>query len=513
VPLRAMAAPRLLPRLLRPLQPASSGGRRRWASTSGTVGRGAFKALGESDLAAFRGIVGSECMAVGDAEELGPMNSDWMRHYQGQSRVALFPETSEQLSRILRHCNEEKIAVVPQGGNTGLVGGSTPVFDEVIVSTSRMNKILAFDNTLGVVTCEAGCILQTLDEYLRERGFLMPLDLGAKGSCQIGGNLSTNAGGVRYVRYGSLRGNVLGVEAVLPDGTILDNLSTLRKDNTGYDIKQLMIGSEGTLGVITKAAILTPRLASSVHATMLGLESFEMVLKALNSARSELVDIISAIEFLDSATMKLSLRYLDGTQAPMESDFPFYMLIETSGSNEQHDREKLESFLFKAIDVGIVSDGVLAQDRTQASSLWRLREGAAEALSKHGYTYKYDVSIPCDQMYSLVEAMRERLGASSDFDPGSDCTNVVGYGHLGDGNLHLNVTTKEFDEEVFARIEPFIFERVRDMRGSISAEHGVGRAKAEYLHMSKSEEIISMMRTIKATLDPNGILNPYKVLI
>jgi len=317
---------------------------------------------------------------------------------------------------------------------------------------------------------------------------------------------------VRYVRYGSLRGNILGMEAVLPDGTILDNLSTLRKDNTGYDVKQLLIGSEGTLGIITKLAILTPRLATSTNVALLGLKSFEDVLLVLGRVRSSLVDILSAVEFLDRASMKLSLTYLDSVQKPLPQEWPFYMLVETSGSNAQHDREKLDAFLFAAMEEGSVADGVLAQDEKQKQNLWRLREGVAESLSKHGYTYKYDVSVPCKEMYTLVESMRERLDADATFEPGNkDLTNVVGYGHLGDGNLHLNVTTREFDPDVFSQIEPYIFERVSSMKGSISAEHGVGRAKAEYLHMSKSENTVQLMRAMKQLLDPNGVMNPYKM--
>jgi len=206
---------------------------------------------------------------------------------------------------------------------------------------------------------------------------------------------------VRYVRYGSLRGNILGMEAVLPDGTILDNLSTLRKDNTGYDVKQLLIGSEGTLGIITKLAILTPRLATSTNVALLGLKSFEDVLLVLGRVRSSLVDILSAVEFLDRASMKLSLTYLDSVQKPLPQEWPFYMLVETSGSNAQHDREKLDAFLFAAMEEGSVADGVLAQDEKQKQNLWRLREGVAESLSKHGYTYKYDVSVPCKEMYTV----------------------------------------------------------------------------------------------------------------
>jgi len=481
------------------------------AMGAGDARRDDLKKLTGDDLTFFESVVGSSNV-IQDPDVLQEMNQDWLRHYKGNSSVALSPESTSQLSEIIKYCNAEKIAIVPQGGNTGLVGGGTPVFDEVIISTKKMNKIHSLDPILGVITCDAGCILQNLDQYLRSEGFVMPLDLGAKGSCHIGGNVATNAGGVRYVRYGSLRGNVLGMEAVLPDGTVLDALTSLRKDNTGYDLKQLLIGSEGTLGIITKLAILTPRLASSVHVALLGLESFQHVLRTLEMARSDLVDIISAVEFLDSQTMQLSTNYLHGVTRPMDTEYPFYMLIETSGSNSEHDNAKIEAFIEKVMDQDCVLDGVLASDQAQADNLWRLREGAAEALSKHGYTYKYDVSVPSDQMYGLVETMRDRLSAAEVFSKErSSSPNVVGYGHLGDGNLHLNIVTPEYDDEVFNQIEPFVFERVSEMKGSISAEHGVGRAKKQFLHMSKSDNLINIMRSFKDVLDPNGIMNPYKV--
>lgn len=497
----------------RVLQVAASWGRgsRRFGASGAAPRRGNFKAINDEDVAYFKGVVGASYVLT-DESELESHNRDWLRHYEGKSEVGLFPKSTEEVSKVLRYCHERRIAVTPQGGNTGLVGGSTPVFDEVIINMRRMNRVLEIDDIMGVVKCEAGCILQNLDEEMRAKGFLMPLDLGAKGSCQIGGNVATNAGGVRFVRYGSLRGSVLGMEAVLADGTVVDSLSMLRKDNTGYDVKQLMIGSEGTLGIITKLAILTPRLPSEVNVAMLSVPSYEALMRALRRARSDLLDILSAVEFMDKATMQICQAYLPGAQRPLEEDAEFNMLIETSGSKRSHDQEKLEEFLGAVLESGLAVDGVLAQNDSQAANLWRLREGAAEALTKHGYTYKYDVSVPTDQMYSLVEIMRDRLGAPDTFDPQGGAINVVGYGHLGDGNLHLNVVTKEFDQGVLDKIEPFLFERVSQMDGSVSAEHGIGRAKAAYLGMSKSQNAIDVMKSIKQLLDPHGILNPYKVL-
>ncbi|KAL8211158.1 hypothetical protein R6Q57_005595 [Mikania cordata] len=409
-----------------------------------------------------------------------------------------------QLSQILEYCNSRCLAVVPQGGNTGLVGGSVPVFDEIIINTRRMNSIISFDKVSGVLVCEAGCILENLISFLDKQGFIMPLDLGAKGSCQIGGNISTNAGGLRLVRYGSLHGTVLGLEVVLANGSVIDMLGTLRKDNTGYDLKHLFIGSEGSLGIITKVSILTPPKLSSVNIAFLACQDYISCQKLLFQAKRRLGEILSAFEFLDAQAMNLVLDHLDSVRNPLPSSiYSFYVLIETTGSNESNDKEKLEAFLLHAMESGLVSDGALAQDFSQALSFWHIREGIPEALMKAGAVYKYDLSLPVEKMYDLVEEMRIRLGGAA---------NVVGYGHLGDGNLHLNVSAPQYDDAILAQIEPFVYEWTSRHRGSISAEHGLGLMKAEKIYYSKSTETVQLMASIKKLLDPNGILNPYKVI-
>ncbi|KAJ8908469.1 hypothetical protein NDN08_005178 [Rhodosorus marinus] len=445
---------------------------------------------------------------VQGTEDLASYNKDWMNQYFGKSKLALRPKTTEEVSQLLRYCNEKRIPVVPQGGNTGLVGGSVPVKDEVIVSMSIMNKILDFDEVSGTITCEAGCVLETLDDYLADKGYRMPLDLGAKGSCQIGGNVATNAGGSRFVRYGSLRNSILGMEFVLADGTIVDTLTSLKKDNTGYDLKQLMIGSEGTLGIITKLTISTPRRLPAVNAALLGLESFEDVTKLLVEAKTSLGEVLSAFEFMDLEAVELGLKHLHGVRDPFESRYKCYVLIETVGSNPTHDGEKLEGFLEKSFEAGTLVDGVIAQDNTQMDSFWALREGLPEALLKEGTqgTLKYDVSLPMKDFYELVTDTRERLSQL----PAA----TVGWGHIGDGNLHLNIaiTEKGASELVKAQMDPFLYEWVRSRRGSISAEHGLGLMKAEKIYYTKPKSAVDIMKLIKHALDPNGILNPHKVL-
>uniref|UniRef100_A0A7N0UPV7 D-2-hydroxyglutarate dehydrogenase n=1 Tax=Kalanchoe fedtschenkoi TaxID=63787 RepID=A0A7N0UPV7_KALFE len=435
-----------------------------------------FSTVNDDDVKYFIDIVGDKNV-IQDEDRLQTANIDWMRKFEGSSKLMLLPRSSIEVSQILTYCNSRSLAVVPQGGNTGLVGGSVPVFDEVIVNLSLMNNIISFDKVSGILVCEAGCILENLISYLDNHGFIMPLDLGAKGSCQIGGNVSTNAGGLRLVRYGSLHGNVLGLEAVLANGSVVDMLGTLRKDNTGYDLKHMFIGSEGSLGIVTKVSILTPPKLSSVNIAFLACE-----------------DYFSC----------QVLHHLDGLRNPIPtSGHKFFILIETTGSNELYDKERLEAFLLSSMEQGLVSDGVLAQDINQASSFWRIREGIPEALMKAGAVYKYDLSIPLERMYDLVDEMRSRIGNQA---------NVVAYGHLGDGNLHLNISAPQYDDAILEQIEPFVYEWTSRHRGSISAEHGLGLMKANMIYYSKSYETVQLMTSIKKLMDPKGILNPYKVL-
>ncbi|PAN09887.1 hypothetical protein PAHAL_2G056100 [Panicum hallii] len=462
----------------------------------------AYSELNSDDVSYFRSILGDG--VVEDEDRIAVANVDWMGKYKGASQLLLLPKSTIEVSKILSYCNTRRLAVVPQGGNTGLVGGSVPVYDEVIVSLAGMDKIISFDKVNGILTCEAGCVLENLSTFVENEGFIMPLDLGAKGSCHIGGNISTNAGGLRFIRYGSLHGNVLGLEVVLADGTILDMLTTLRKDNTGYDLKHLFIGSEGSLGVVTKISVLTPAKLPSTNVAFLSCNDYTSCQKLLLAARRNLGEILSAFEFMDHHCIDLAMRHLEGVQNPLPaSQYKFYVLIETTGSDESYDKTKLESFLLRSMEDGLVADGVIAQDISQASNFWRIREGISEASVKVGAVYKYDLSIPVEKLYDIVEKMRCRLG---------DNAEVLGYGHLGDGNLHLNILSSKYDDNTLAQIEPFVYEWTSAQRGSISAEHGLGLMKAEKIHYSKSPEAVQLMASIKKLMDPNSILNPYKVL-
>ncbi|KAL5471360.1 hypothetical protein EMCRGX_G029471 [Ephydatia muelleri] len=464
------------------------------------VKRHDFARVSELDLQEFRSILGDR--VITNASELEPYNTDWLRNLRGQSTVALRPKTTDEVSRILAHCSKNRIAVVPQGGNTGLVGGSNPVFDEVVLSLSLMNEVISVDEVAGTLVCQSGCVLESLDAMLAKKGLMMPLDLGAKGSCQVGGNVSTNAGGLRLMRYGSLHGSILGIEVVLPDGKVLDLLSTLRKDNTGYDLKQLFIGAEGTLGVVTAISILTPPRPKAVNVAFMGCSSFEAVWQTYLTAKTFLGEILSAVEFMDAASMQLVEKHL-ALCNPI-SPQPFYALVETSGSSDAHDKMKLDTFFEYIMKENLINDGSIATDYTKLRNMWALRERITEALTREGVTYKYDVSLPMAVMYDLVVETRQRCL------PLAKCT--VGYGHIGDGNLHLNIVGETHSKKLLHLIEPFVFEWTARHRGSISAEHGLGFKKADYIYYSKSKEAVDVMKSLKQLFDPQGILNPYKTL-
>jgi FAD/FMN-containing dehydrogenase len=466
-----------------------------------------FTQLSAEHVNFFKELLGHESAVIDgvtkDAtDDLEPFNGDWMRKYRGHTKLVVKPGSTEEVSKVLKYCNDNMLAVVPQGGNSGLVGGSVPVFDEIVINMSRMNKIRDFDKVSGTLVADAGCILEVVDNYLGDRNHIFPLDLGAKGSCHIGGNVATNAGGLRLLRYGSLHGNVLGIEAVLPDGTIVDDLSKLRKNNTGYDLKQLFIGAEGTVGIITAISILCPQRSKAINVAFFGLESYEKVQLAFQEAKGQLSEILSAFELMDGQSQDL-VHKVTKNKHPLDGKYPFYCLIETSGSNSEHDNEKLEKFLEDVMEKEIVLDGVVAQDETQVKALWGWREGIPECLGHWGGVFKYDLSIPIAELYQLVEETREKMNASELMGDTADhpAVGVVGYGHMGDSNLHLNVAVRTYDKRVEKVLEPFVYQWIAKRNGSISAEHGLGLAKKNYIGYSRSETMIKLMKQIKNLYD------------
>ncbi|TFK30583.1 FAD-binding domain-containing protein [Coprinopsis marcescibilis] len=495
--------------------------RLRWTTRLASSTPPKFNSVTKEDIAHFSKILPPTSIlttlepASASPSELEIFNNDWIGRFKGQSTTVLKPKTTEQVSQILKWCNERYIAVVPQGGNTGLVGGSVPLHDELVLSLANMNKVRSFDPVAGILVADAGCILQSLTDYVAPHNHIMPVDLGAKGSCQIGGNVSTNAGGLRLLRYGSLHGTVLGVEVVLPDGTILDQLTTLRKDNTGYDLKQLFIGAEGTLGVVTAVSILTPPAPQASNNVILALPSFNNVQPLFRQVKHHLSEILSAFEFIDRTAYDLAVKH--GQGRALESDevegAECFVLVETSGGRREHDEEKLSDLLedLLSAEQPLINTGVLAQNPAQFSSLWALREGVTEAVSKEGKAYKYDISIPLASFQEVVDGTRERLrqkGLLHD----KAVKHVLGYGHVGDGNLHLNIVADAFLPEIQDALEPYIYEVVQSLRGSVSAEHGIGAMKTHALPYSKDKASIDLMYKIKKVFDPKGIMNPGKVL-
>ena len=449
----------------------------------------AFAKVTKEDLSHFRSFLPESAVLTSD---LDAYNTDWLRLMKGKSTLVLKPSDTSQVQRILQHCSQRCLAVCPQGGRTGLVLGGVPIHDEIVVNMSNMKRIIELDKQQGIVRCEAGVVLETLNTEVQKEDYVVPLDLGAKGSCQIGGNLATNAGGVRYLRYGSLRGSVLGLEAVLADGTVLDSLHAMRKDNTGYDLKQLFIGSEGTLGIITKAAILLPPKPASIKAAFFGLSTFQDVVTLYHHARSKLGEVLSAFEFMDSETLAVVLKHTPDTALPLPLKSRFYALVEVAGSDGKHDGEKLD--LFSETAVQGISDlqGVVAANDRELGRFWKLRDSANPACVKEGFVrsiqnyFKYDISLPLDHFYSLVESCRSRVG----------CLGLtVGYGHIGDCNLHLNVVIADLAvaEQVRDILEPYVFEYVQKVEGSVSAEHGIGLYKRDKLHFSRNATHIKYM--------------------
>lgn len=443
------------------------------------------------------------------------LSSDWTGKYAGAAPIAVRPATPAQAAAVLAHCSARRLAVVPQGGNTGLVGGGVGLYDEIILSTDRLKGITSINPDAGTVSALAGTTLANVDAAAASAGMVAPLDLGARASCAIGGNVATNAGGMRVVRFGSLRSTVLGLTVALPDGTLLDLDRPLRKDNTGYDLKQLFIGSEGTLGLITSVTLATPPAFPSPSLALLACPSWPAVRDVLAAARALLGEALSAAEFVDAAAAALAATHVPAARGRLPGDnAPFYVLLEAAGVNPDHDAAKMEALLERVLASGAAIDGTRAETGTQAASLWALREGVPLALKSAGAVFKYDVSVPVADMQAVVDDARRVVAGAAAADGGAfEAPTVVSYGHLGDGNLHLNISAPApAPPSLAAALEPWVYDRVAEARGSISAEHGLGAMKAALIGHSKPPAAVALMRAIKVAFDPAGIMNPGKVL-
>ncbi|MGY2808729.1 MULTISPECIES: FAD-binding oxidoreductase [unclassified Bradyrhizobium] len=460
-------------------------------------------------LEKFRAIVGAK-YAVTDAADIKPYVTEERDLFHGRSPLVLRPGSTAEVAAICKLATEHRIALVPQGGNTGLVGGQTPHNGEVVVSLRRLDKIRDIDVESNTMTCEAGVVLQIAQQKAAEVDRLFPLSLGAEGSCTIGGNLSTNAGGTGALAYGVAREMALGVEVVLADGRVLNALSKLKKDNTGYDLRNLFIGAEGTLGIITAATLkLFPR-PRAVETAYVGLASPAAALKLLSISRDQAAGALTSFELLADVAVDFSIRHGIDIRDPLESKHPWYVLMELSSSRDDA-RDTLEAILAQGMEDGIVDDAVIAANLSQRQAFWKLRDEMSAAQKPEGGSIKHDISVPVAAVPAFIE---EANAAVVKLIPGS---RPVPFGHLGDGNIHYNVSQPVGANaaDFLARwhdVNAVVFEIVLRMGGSISAEHGIGVLKRDELPDVKDKVAIELMRQVKAMLDPLGIMNPGKVL-
>jgi len=446
--------------------------------------------------------------------DVEPFLTDFRGLYRGSTPLVALPASTQHVAALVRLCAAERIGIVPHGGNTSYCGGATPreAGREIVVSLRRMNRIRALDAENYSVTVEAGCVLATLQQAAERADRLFPMSLGSEGSCTLGGNLSTNAGGTAVLRYGMMRDLVLGLEVVLPDGRVLDQLRPLRKDNTGYDVKQLFIGAEGTLGLITAACLkLFPRPAA--HATaFVAVPSPQAAVGLLSRVRAALGDTVTTFELVPASALELVCRHIEGASDPFDQAHPWYVLLEAGlPAEDEATSARLESVLAEALEAGQATDAVVASSLRQREDFWRLRESIPEAQTREGASLKHDISIETQRLPAFIDEARGLL------EPLAPGARLVAYGHLGDGNLHFNLSGPPGGNprEFLARGEAVrrtVHDLVARYRGSFSAEHGIGRHKVAELARYEDPVALSLMRDIKRLLDPEGIMNPGKLL-
>jgi FAD/FMN-containing dehydrogenase len=463
----------------------------------------------------LQSLLGAAHVLTGaDAE---PFLLDWRRRYQGLAQAVVRPGSTEEVAAVVRACARHGVPLVPQGGNTGLCGGATP--DEsgraVVLSTARLNRVRAIDTENDTITVEAGCVLQAVQEAAEAAGRLFPLSLAAEGSCTIGGNLATNAGGTQVLRYGNTRELTLGLEVVTAEGEIWNGLRGLRKDNTGYDLRDLYVGSEGTLGIITAATLKLYPLPVASCTALLALRSIDDAVALLSRARSGFGASLTGYELMAGDCLELVVQLFPQQRLPFEGESaqsPWFALLELSDSeSETHARERFEAVLGQAIEDGVVTDVVIAANVTQSKALWHLRESIPLAEAEAGKSVKHDVSIPISSIADFVHTTNAKLQAGF-----AGIRNVV-FGHLGDGNLHYNVSRGPgLSQDDLLALQPRIYDlvhaSVQSYGGSISAEHGIGQLKRDELPHYKSPIELALMKRIKHALDPQGLFNPGKVL-
>ena len=468
--------------------------------------------MSSSLVDALRSVVGKAQVLQG--EGLDAYEVDWRKRYRGRALAVVRPGSAEEVAAVVRTCTAAGVSIVPQGGNTGLVGGGVPDASgtQVLLSLARLNRIREIDTDNLTLTAEAGCVLQSVQEAAAARGLLFPLSLAAEGSCTIGGNLATNAGGTQVLRYGNARELCLGLEVVTPEGHLWEGLGGLRKNNAGYDLRDLLIGSEGTLGIITAATLKLFPAPASVVTAMAACPTFEAAVGLLNLARGRLGAGLTGFELMGRFALSLVERHFPQLPRPL-APAPWTVLLELAGTEaESRERDRLAGMLETALEQGLVEDAAVAESIAQSRSLWHLRESIPLAQSEEGLNIKHDISLPISAIPGFVEAMAGRLAHAV---PGA---RVVCFGHLGDGNLHYNLQAPQgVPADAFLRdheqaINTLVYDEVQRLGGSISAEHGIGQLKLDELAQRGSPVGLAMMRAIKRALDPAGLMNPGRVV-
>jgi FAD/FMN-containing dehydrogenase len=470
--------------------------------------------LPDADLVErLKAIVGERGLVTAEHERK-PFETDWRDQYHGRAAAVVKPASTDEVARVVTLLAQEKIAMVPQGGNTSLCGASVPDASgtQVIINLSRMNRVRQVDPDNNTMTVEAGCILETLQGVADQHGRFFPLSLGAQGSCEIGGNLSTNAGGTAVLRYGNTRELVLGLEVVLADGRVWNGLRGLRKDNTGYDLKHLFVGAEGTLGIITAAVLkLFPKPRSRATA-FVAIEDPAAAVTLLGKLRESCGERITGYELIARVCVDLVLKHMPATRDPLPTRHPWYVLVELSDSAPGDAvGELLEASLGEAAEGGLIIDAMIAATEAQRDALWQMREDISESQKLDGVSIKHDVSVPVSRVPDLIAKATAALEARF------PDIRIVAFGHVGDGNIHYNCSKSERQDaaQFFAeapQVNHLVYEVVNALGGSISAEHGLGVMKRDEIKLYKSPLELDLMRSIKRTLDPYGLMNPGKVL-
>lgn len=464
-------------------------------------------------LEPIRAIVG-ERGVITDRDTMQPLMVAWRDSWEGRVPLVVMPATTEELAAVVAICAKTNTPIVPQGGNTGLTGASQPHGDdsEIVISTQRMNKIREIDLDNDTITVDAGVVLQVIQETAKANGRLFPLSLGAEGSCQIGGNISTNAGGVQALRYGTARALVAGLEVVLPDGQIWNGLRGLRKDNAGYDLKQMFIGAEGTLGIITAATLKLLPLPTASATAFLATPSPVTAVAWLRRAKSMLGECITTVELMERRCIDVAMKHNSGIRDPLPTRYDWYLLVEIA---DQGKHDSLEERLLSVFEAGVegeeLIDGVIASSAEQAAAIWRIREGTPEGQRLEGASYKHDVSVPISKVAQFISEANSALETRF---PG---LRSFAFGHLGDGNIHYNPLQAEGGDKAtwqsyLPEVNQIVHDIVAGLGGSITAEHGIGRLRIEEVPRYKSDVEMTMMRKLKQCFDPDNLMNPGKLL-